>query len=157
MAEAARQELTGAATVTVQSARFGTHTVPEECILTFTEGLVGIPQATRFWLAEPAGGPSPFRYLLSIDLPDLGFLVCDPCQLWPAYAAELPPAAEGAGDVQVLAIVTVREEPRTLTANLLAPLLVDCETRRGRQVVLDGARYSTRHPLTQPADPPAPR
>jgi len=156
MAEAARQELTATAAVTVQSARFGTHTVPEECILTFAEGLVGIPQATRFWLAEPAGGPSPFRYLLSIDLPDLGFLVCDPCQLWPAYAAELP-AAEGAGDVQVLAIVTVRDEPRTLTANLLAPLLIDCETRRGRQLVLDGSRYSTRQPLTQPTDPPATR
>jgi len=156
MAEAARQELTTTATVTVASARFGTHTVPEECILTFAEGLVGIPQAIRFWLAEPAGGPSPFRYLLSIDLPDLGFLVCDPCQLWPAYAAELPPA-EGGGDVQVLTIVTVRDEPRTLTANLLAPLLIDCETRRGRQVVLDGSHYSTRQPLTQPAGPPVTR
>jgi flagellar assembly factor FliW len=58
-----------------------------------------------------------------------------------------------AGDVQVLAIVTVREEPRALTANLLAPLLVDCETRQGRQLVLEGGRYSTRHPLTSPADP----
>jgi flagellar assembly factor FliW len=159
MAEAARQELTpGAvapAAVTVRSQRFGTHAVPEDCILTFPEGLVGIPHAGRFWLAEPSGGPSPFRYLLSVDVPDLGFLVCDPCQVWPTYAADVPRPADVTGYVLVLAIVTVRGEPRTLTANLLAPLVVDCDTRQGRQVVLDGGRYSTRHPLTSPADPPS--
>jgi flagellar assembly factor FliW len=34
-----------------------------------------------------------------------------------------------------------------MTANLLAPLIFDCGTRTGRQIVLEGERYSTRHSL----------
>jgi flagellar assembly factor FliW len=151
MAEAAaRQELTARPTRTVRSERFGTHAVPEDCVLTLPEGLVGIPHAREFWLADASGGPSPFRYLLSIDVPDLGFLVCDPTQVWPDYVCDLPRPGTGS-EVLVLVLVTVRDQPRELTANLLAPLVIDVETRVGQQVVLDALRYSTRHPLTTPA------
>lgn len=151
MAEAAaRQELTARPTRTVRSQRFGAHDVPEDCVLTLPDGLVGLPHAREFWLAEPSGGPSPFRYLLSIDVPDLGFLVCDPTEVWPDYVRDLPRPGT-MGDVLVLVLVTVRDQPRELTANLLAPLVIDVETRVGQQLVLDGLRYSTRHPLTTPA------
>ncbi len=49
--------------------------------------------------------------------------------------------------VVVLAIVTIPESPREMTANLLAPLVVDCRSREGRQLILDAARFTTRHRL----------
>jgi len=37
-----------------------------------------------------------------------------------------------------------------MTANLMAPLLVDCRSGRGRQVVLDTGRHPIRYPLLAP-------
>jgi flagellar assembly factor FliW len=68
--------------------------------------------------------------------------------LRPGYASELPvPEHAQREDVAVLAIVTVPANALEMTVNLMAPLLVDCRTRTGRQLVIDTGRYSTRHPI----------
>jgi flagellar assembly factor FliW len=117
-------------------------------VLVFPEGLVGFRDARRFVLLDSPRPDSPFRCLVSLDFPEIGFVVCDPTRLWPGYVADLP-AADGThpDDRAVLAIVTVPQDPRGMTVNLLAPLVFDCATRAGQQIVLDGERYSTRHPL----------
>ena len=148
MAEPARQAVGPPATLPLRSGRFGEYDVPVERVLSFPDGLVGFPTARRFALLDSNRPESPFRCLVCIDLPELGFLVCDPVRMFPGYQADLPPAETGRPEDQaVLAIVTVPQDPRTMTANLLAPLVVDCTTRTGRQIILDTGRYSTRHPL----------
>jgi flagellar assembly factor FliW len=85
---------------------------------------------------------------VSLDVPDLGFVVCEPGALWPGYGEDLPtPSTWGATEVAVMAIVTVPKNAQEMTANLMAPILVDCRTRTGCQLVLDTGRYSTRHTL----------
>jgi flagellar assembly factor FliW len=146
MAEPARQTLIE--TVALRSERFGHHDVPVDRVLHFPEGLIGFPGARRFALLDAGRPESPFHCLVSLDDTDLGFVVCDPCALWPGYAEAVPAPAGGApGEAAVLALVTVPANPRDMTANLLAPLVVDCRTRTGRQVVLDNGRWSTRHHL----------
>ena len=148
MAEPAQQALAAAETIPLHSRRFGSYALPPERVLTFPDGLIGFRDARRFALLDSPRSESPFRCLVCVDFPEVGFVVCDPTRLWPAYAAELPPADGGRDeDRAVLAIVTVPPDAREMTANLLAPLFLDCTTRTGRQVVLDGDRYSTRHPL----------
>ncbi len=154
MAEAAGEGVSGVRTIEVRSQRFGTYRVPEDRILEFPDGLIGFPRCHRFALLEPQRDGSPFRYMLCIDAPDLGFVVCDPEAFCPGYVAAVPRPAELGEDVGVLAIVTVPAEPRDMTANLLAPLVVDCATRVGRQIVLEGGGFSTRHRLL-PAAPAA--
>jgi len=135
-------------TVPLHSRRYGDYDVPLERVLTFPDGLIGFADARRFVLLDSPRPDSPFRCLVCVDFPELGFVVCDPLGLWPAYAAELPPVDEGrAEDRAALVIVTVPHDPHAMTANLLAPLLFDCTTRTGRQVVLDAERYSIRHQL----------
>ena len=147
MAEPAQQALERE-TIALHSRRFGSYAIPADRVLVFPDGLIGFRDACRFALLDSNRPESPFRSLVSLDVPELGFVVCDPVQLWPAYAADLPPLETGrADDRAVLAIVTVPQDPRGMTANLLAPLIFDCATRTGRQVVLEGDRYSTRHPL----------
>jgi flagellar assembly factor FliW len=148
VAEPARKALATADTVALRSARFGDYDVPAERVLSFTDGLVGFRDAHRFVLLDSTRPESPFRCLVCLDFPELGFVVCDPTRLWPSYAADLPPPESGrAEDQAVLAIVTVPPDPKEMTANLMAPLVVDCTTRTGRQLVLDTGRYATRHPL----------
>ena len=154
MGEAARQAV--AETVAVRSERFGSYEVPAERILRFPEGLVGFPEARRFVLLEPSRAGSPFRYLLCLDVPELGFVVCDAADLCAGYLADVPrPPDVAAEDLAVLALVTVPADPREMTANLMAPLLVDCRSGRGRQVVLDTGRHPLRYPLFAPPAPPA--
>ena len=65
-----------------------------------------------------------------------------------ATAADRPPPEHGRPeDTAVLARVTVPSNALERTANLMARLVVDCQSRTGRQCVLDTGRYSTRHPL----------
>lgn len=133
--------------VTVSSRRFGTHQVPADRVLLFDEGLVGFADARRFALLEPSRPGSPFHYLVCLDLPELGFVVADPEVLVPGYRAEVPPPLDAEGPLVVLVLVTVPADPLAMTANLMAPLVVDPTTRRGRQLVLDTGRWPTRHPL----------
>jgi flagellar assembly factor FliW len=134
--------------VWLHSKRFGDYEVPSERVLTFAQGLIGFRDARRFALLDASRPGSPFRCLVCLDEPELGFVVCDPVALWPSYAADLPAPDEGRPeDVAVLALVTVPQNALEMTVNLMAPLVVDCRTRSGRQCVLDNGRYSTRHPL----------
>jgi flagellar assembly factor FliW len=146
MAEPARQTLTE--TVALRSERFGHHDVPVDRVLHFPDGLIGFAGTRRFALLDAGRSESPFRCLVSLEEPDLGFVVCDPCALWPGYADAIPPPAGAvAADLAVLALVTVPADAADMTANLLAPLVIDCRSRTGRQLVLDNGRWSTRHHL----------
>ena len=45
-------------------------------------------------------------------------------------------------------IVTLNKVEFSLsTANLLGPILVNIRTKRGKQIILDDGRYSTKHPI----------
>jgi len=151
VAEPARKAVDGDP-IHVDSKRFGAYAVPGERVLVFPEGLIGMPDARRFALMEPSRPGSPFRQLLCIDLPELGFVVCDPEELWPGYGAHLPPYEGGRENLAAMVLVTVPANPKEMTANLLAPLVVDPRTRVGRQIVLDAGRLSTRHPIFPPED-----
>lgn len=136
------------AAIRVVSQRFGTYEVPAAELVHLPDGLIGLPEAGRVALLEPKTPGAPFRYMLCVDQPEMAFLVCDPDHFFPGYSAQVPrPSGADQGDIAVLAIVTVPENPREMSANLLAPVVVDCRTRRGRQVILDVGQFSTRHRL----------
>jgi flagellar assembly factor FliW len=135
--------------VEVHSARFGTFAVPADRVLRFAEGLIGFPDYHRFVIVEHTR-PGPLRWLLCLDEPELAFAVVDPAEFFPDYRVDahgcLGVSAER--DVAVFAIVTIpRDYPIGMSANLMAPVVVDVDTREARQVILDDGSYSTRHPL----------
>lgn len=108
-------------------------------------GLVGAPRARRFALEQRRIPEVPFHLMVGLDGTGICLVVCDADALWPTYADEVRAAGGVAGECSVLAIVTSR--PGSLTANLLAPLVVDPVTGAGRQLVLEGSRYGTRHAI----------
>ena len=128
MAEAARQKL-GDAGLTVVVAG----------------GLIGLPRLRRVVLERGSDETAPFHLLVSVDGSGRCLVVCDAEALWPDYATEVRTHAAADDESAVLAIVTAR--PGTLTANLVAPLVVDPTTGAARQLVLEGSCWGTRHPL----------
>ena len=51
-------------------------------------------------------------------------------------------------DVLIYAVLTLSgSNIRDLTANLIAPIVINARTRKGKQIVLDRSPYTTKHRL----------
>ena len=120
--------------------------------LFFEDGLIGCPEWRRFVLEPEAVGPA-IHLLRSLDAEDVSLYAVDPFTIVPDYEFEVGDADSAAleletpSDALVLVVLTIREEPTSVTANLLGPLVVNARTGRGRQLVLATSEYSTRHPI----------
>ena len=146
----------------LETSRFGTQVVGEDAIFTFDEGVLGFPDSHVYALIDSTPR-SPFQWLQSADDPTLAFIVTDPCPFHPEYEIDLPDdVMTGLGisapeEVRILAVVTIRREPREVSLNLAGPLILSLPSRRAAQIVLDGDVWSTRTPLTQERHRAAPR
>lgn len=139
----------------LETTRFGTIKVEEDDIITFPEGLVGLSRYKRFILIQH-GEDTPFHWLQSVDEPSFALLVIDPWFFRPDYEVVLSDSEVERLQIQeetpkaVFATVTIPPgKPELMTANLLAPLVLNLATRCGRQVILDDERYQTRHPILE--------
>lgn len=139
--------------ITISTTRFGEITVEEQRIIHFSDGLLGFPDQKDFIIKQHEPGSS-FYWLQSVDLPYMAFVVINPFLGEKDYLKELPPSDreyfKGVEDGRtlVLSMVTVRPESvPALTMNLVGPVVIDLETKKGRQVVLSTTRYTCRHPL----------
>ena len=119
--------------------------------LTFDHGIPGFAAARRFSLLPWGAEDGPFSLLKSLD-DATEFLVATPDAFFPDYHPEIDDeiaawlGIASPEDGLVLVIVTVPEQAKNATANLLGPLIVNRETRRSIQAVLHDD-YSTREPL----------
>ncbi len=134
-----------------ESRRVGRIEVPASDVVTF-EALPGFPNKRRFVLMEHAPD-SALAWLVSLDDPDLAFVVTSPWGFFPQY--DPPVEREHLGmlgierrdDVELLCIVTL--SGKEIFLNLAAPLLINAANRKGMQVVSDDPRYTTRAPLPE--------
>lgn len=134
----------------IESERLGAVEVDESKVMTFADGLLGFPDTNRFALVD-AGDDGTYFWLQSLDDPRLAFLAAVPWAFFPDYEPELSMSEQEAlgitdpSEVLVFCLLTITEE--AVTANLLGPLVVNSNTREGRQIVLDNSEYSARVPL----------
>jgi flagellar assembly factor FliW len=134
----------------IETSRFGSVEVDENRLIEFPKGILGFPNQKKYALIQ-TGEESSFFWLQSVDRAELAFVVCDPRLFVPDY--RIPIRADELGQLglkdptgaQVFVIVNKVDD--VLTGNLQGPLVVNCETRVARQLVLSDRRYTTRHPL----------
>ncbi len=139
--------------------RFGACTYRESEVLTFPWGLPGFETLHRF-IALSLAGQEKFVWLQSLDDPSIALPTADPWQIFDDYAPQLPPYATSSlalnrpEDFVTLCVVVVTPGAAEMTMNLLAPVVVNLQTRTGRQVTLETGGYSVRTPI--PRKDPAP-
>ncbi|MEW6263494.1 MAG: flagellar assembly protein FliW [Thermodesulfobacteriota bacterium] len=150
----------------IRTTRFGEMDIDPEATISTPGGLIGFPNEERYVLIRHSPD-SPFFWFQAVDNPDLAFVIIDPALFKPDYQVPLPEAlisalkADSPEEISVFVIVTIpRQDPQTMTANLLGPLVINTQARLGRQIVLDERQYSHRHPImaggrekTDPASP----
>lgn len=126
--------------------------MPEIPVIELVHPMPGFPDRSRFTLVQ-LDEDGVLCSLTSLDEPGLRFLVVPPVQFFPDYAPEVDDEAvadlgiASAGDVLVLCVLTAGASLADTTANLAAPVLVNTQTNRALQVVLDDPALSVATPL----------
>ena len=146
---------TGGILLRIPTTRFGTLEVEEDLIITLTDGIIGLSQCRRFIVVRHDDS-SAFRWLQSLEEPGIAFPVIEPGAFRADYAPVLSEADVRALDLSsdsamlVFVIVTIPpDNPPGMTANLLAPIVINSDTRQGKQVILQDQGYTTRHTIVE--------
>jgi flagellar assembly factor FliW len=142
---------------TTQTRRFGLLEYDPNAVLDFPAGLPGYENQNRFILMEkPAHAP--IMFLQSLESPDLCFLAAPIHLIDPAYELaiieedlrrlKLDDTRQPAVDANVVCLALLSAaENGPLTANLLAPVVINVAARLAVQAVRMDAGYSHQHPL----------
>ena len=131
--------------------RFGEVEYDPEKTIEFPLGLIGFEHLQHF-IVMPNRKEGPLFWIQSIDDPEIAFVLTDPTQFFLDYGV-MPERREldrlgvdEADDCYVLSVVTVHPD-RTITLNLLAPILYSPQSNRAVQIILENSHYSTRESL----------
>lgn len=137
----------------ISTNRFGLLEVEENKIIHFPKGIPAFEEEHEFVLV-PYEEESPYFFLQSAQRAELAFLVTDPFVFFPDYTAEIDDTTvdelkiQNNENVEIYAILTIPNgSVRYMTANLLAPIVINTENMQAKQVVMDKSNYKTKHRL----------
>lgn len=121
-------------------------------IITFADGIPAFEHEKEYYLFPLQEG-SPFFYLKSANS-DLCLLMADPFTFFPDYQIDFPDplldvlgAGESTAGLMVFCILTLGREFKETTANLMAPVIINAESRRGMQFIPQKTDYNLRQRL----------
>ncbi len=137
----------------VNTLRFGEIEIDEEKVVHFEDGIPAFEEEHDFVII-PYDDESPYVFLQSLSTPELAFLMTMPFVFFPDYEFELDDENQeklGITSQEDMLIYTLLTIPGgkvpEMTANLMAPVVVNSATMQARQIVLDKSRYTTKHRL----------
>ncbi len=140
----------------VDTTRFGSLDIEDSKVIHMPEGMLGFAEKRFILLTPPNLGP--FCWLQAVDNPDLAFVVADAKSCAPGYTFALTAEECRAlelgeqSEVIFLLVVTMASDPKEITVNLRGPIVLNPERLIARQIVLEGEKYSTRHPFFDAAE-----
>ena len=114
----------------------------EDAIITFKDGVPAFEDAKSFTLFTN-DDIKPFMYLKSLELEELGFVCIDPFLINKEYLIKICGTdlahleLKKPENALVFCFVTVRATPQENTANLLAPVIVNLENKKAKQIILE--------------------
>ncbi len=121
---------------------FGEIEIDESKILTFEEGLPGFEDTKRFiLLRDDKDTDELFYWIQSVDDEKLAFALIDMLKIMPDYDPMVPIeelSALGDFDSKDLVnynILVIPDEVKEMTANLLAPIVINNATKKAKQII----------------------
>lgn len=130
--------------MSIQTKIFGEIEVDESKVIYFTNGIVGLPDMKRFLLSHDEDEQAAaILWLQSLDEPAFAIPLMNPFEVVEEYNPmiedELLAVLDGEKeeDLLVFATLTVPEDVEKMTVNLKAPIIINLETKKGCQVIVE--------------------
>ena len=136
----------------ITTAYMGEVEINQSQIIKFEHGLPGFEEEKEF-IQLPLSEESAFQVLQSVRTTDLAFIITSPYTILTDYSFELDESAIQALDIKsdkevaVFVIVSLKDTLENSTVNLKAPIVLNIENQKAKQIILD-EDYAIRHQLT---------
>ena len=130
--------------------RFGKIDFEEEDVLFLPKGILGFSQLSKYVIIEKSEH-DPFKWLQSVEDPDVAFVIVDPILFFPNYKLEVNEKEleelnfQQMKELITYVVVTVPPDPSQMSADLLGPLVINSKRRFAKQVVMPNSPYTTKH------------
>jgi flagellar assembly factor FliW len=137
--------------VKVATKAYGLIEVDPRQKITFPQGLFGFESFKEYMLLD--ADRQPFYWLQSVDVEGVAFILINPFLFRPDYEVNIN--NEELADIHILSpekalifsVVTIPPGGGAMTANLQGPLIINRDTRAGKQAVLTDPRWKTKHDI----------
>ena len=137
----------------IQTRQFGEVDIDAEKIINMPAGIPGFKGHKRYVVLQKEE-TVPFFLYQSVDDPNLSFVVLDPTKVMPEYAIERTDFEKSVDwgfeedEISCFVIVTIPSgNPEKMTANFMAPLVINNNKKEGFQLILQNSAYSHKQPL----------
>jgi len=140
----------------IQSILLGELEIEADRIINFPEGIPAFETEKQFVIV-PMDSSGPFYYMQSVVNPDLCLIIAQPFTFFPKY--EIDVADEdmarlkldpGSPNLAIYVVLTIPENFKLTTANLLAPVIINPENRLAMQYIAVKSNYTPRHLIFGP-------
>ncbi|MCM3574114.1 flagellar assembly protein FliW [Mesobacillus subterraneus] len=128
--------------------------IHETEVLQFEKGIPGFPDEKQF-VVLPLNEDGSFSVMQSVETPGLAFVIANPFYFFKEYDFQIEEGVveelgvESEKDIMVYNILTVEDPFEKTTANLQAPVIINKENNKAKQVILVEEGYKTKHNLFQ--------
>ena len=137
----------------IMTKHFGEIDLDESKVIYFADGILGFDSYKKYTiLYDNEEGERPdISWLQSIEEPSLAIPVISPFLVMEGYNPEVedelikPLGDMNADKIIVLVSVTVPSDITKLSANMKAPFIINAETKKGIQIIVDNRDYDIRY------------
>ena len=144
----------------LKTSRFGEIDYGGDDIIKFVKPILGFNHRTRYILISRPES-EPFKWLQSIEQPDICFAIIDPRLIVTDYTArvsahdmKLLEGSDRQTDYQLFVIVTIPPgQPEAMSVNLQGPIVINMKSLTALQMVLNNPDYDTRLSPFRPEQP----
>ena len=139
----------------VKTKYFGEINLSVDKIITMERGMFGFEEYKKYTIlydSEKEGRPN-VSWFQSVEEPGLAFSVINPMAVMEDYNPIVEDELlKGLGEITeenivVLLPLTVPQEVTNMTANLKAPIIINADTRKGAQVVVENEEYEIKYKI----------
>jgi len=138
----------------LNTAQFGEVEIEAHKVVTFAAGIPGFEHLRQFIFLHP-DAQVPFSFMQSIEDANISLIVTNPFAFYSDYVCDLSESLlqelmiSTEQEAMIWSVVTVQGSFAEATLNLLAPIVVNSTQKLGKQTILNGTEYKTKHKLFQ--------
>lgn len=124
----------------------------EKDIIIFKKEILGFDDKEKFVLVE-LEDYKPFKLLQSLEDEEVGLILTSPFEFYDDYKVNLPEETlnrlniDDEKEVLLLTTITLSSDPKKMTTNLKAPIIINKKVNLAEQIIIDDSKYNIKHPL----------